>query len=116
MYDLQEQHKDIAQEANWRGLVLDWALPVANELADSDASAEYLTHVVCARWKQFIDNRQASQIMVQRESVNTALQARRQIDEREDLMNSWLLWRVVEMVGWVSFFGVCWLILQGFLR
>ncbi len=114
--DFQDQPHELAHEPGWRGLVIDWTLSVAAELADTDASAEDSGHVVCARWKQFIDNRQALQLMAQREAVKGALLARTRVAELEDLLSSSSLWRGVAMVGWVSFAAVCWLVFKGTFR
>lgn len=113
LYDLQDQPDELAHEPGWRGLVIDWALSVAAELADTDASAEDLGHIVCARWNQFIDDRHALHLMAQREAVKGALLAQTRVAELEDLLSSRSLWRAVAMVGWVSFAAVCWLVFKG---
>lgn len=114
MYDLQDQPEELSEEASWRGLVIDWTLSVAAELAESDASAEDLAHVVCARWKGFVDERQASQLRAQREAVKSASLAKNRAVELQDLVSSRWVWRAVAVVGWVSFFFLVWVVWRGF--
>ena len=113
VYDMQDQPEDLAAELNWRGLIIDWALPVAAELASTDATAEDLAKVVCKRWSKFVADRQASIQRAQTVAVNAAQEANRQAVQLRSVLDSRSLWRAMALIGWLSFLVFAWLVTEG---
>lgn len=114
LYDMQDQPEDLAEELNWRGLIIDWALPVAAELASTDAAAEDLAKVVCERWNKFAVDRQASIQLAQTVAVNAAREANRHAVQLRSVLESRSLWRAMALIGWLSFLVFAWLVTEGF--
>lgn len=75
LYDLQDQPENLADEPNWRGLALNWALPAAAELAAPYHTTEDLAKVVCDRWDLFVIDRQASMDMAQTAAAKAVQEA-----------------------------------------
>lgn len=102
-YDLQDAPAELENEPGWRGIVLNWALPAAAELAATDTSAEALADTVCASWQQFLQEREKSRVL----SVQRVLAERKKAaaveGQIEDLQSSLFVARTFLIVGWVCF-------------
>ncbi len=107
LYDLQDRPPELDSELGWRGLVLDWAIPLASALAASTANAEALADAVCQSWQMFLEEREkareqdAQQILAARKK---AAAAEVQI---ENLKSSLFVARTFLVVGWMCFLSVC---------
>ena len=96
-------------DENWAGLVLNWGLATARELVKNEieASAEQLAVLVCQRWQDFLQQRQADLVAAEKQSSKRLLLDRQQLELLSQIDNSRWLWRVLAVAGWLSFFIVC---------
>lgn len=94
LYDIQDCPEALDDEPGWREVVLNWALPVAAELAAKDESAEELSQVVCARWASFVSEREAAQIAAQRASKAAIETAQQRAEHLAQLTESRSFWRM----------------------
>lgn len=99
LYDFSDKPVELESEF-WQGEMLSWALQTANELAPTATPAIDLAAIVCTRWQQHInDGHKARQKAV--------FAAQRQAEERQALKESISLFRMLAVVGWMSFLLVC---------
>ncbi len=94
LYDIQDCPEALADEPDWRGLILNWALRVAAELAATDASAEELAQVVYARWASLFSEREAAQVAAQRVSKAAIETAQQRAEHLAQLTESRSFWRL----------------------
>ena len=111
LYDLQDAPTELENEPGWRGIVLNWALPVAAELAATDASAEALADEVCGRWKTFLQEREKSRVLAVQQIVAARKYAAAQAKKIESLQSSIFFARTFLIVGWVCFLSVMYFVL-----
>lgn len=112
LYDCQDRPEALEHEAAWRGIVLNWALAVAAELAASDMTAEALAPVVCQRWATYVVERQRAAEQTLLSMQLAGQQAQQRAIEIAELLNSRALARGLALVGWFSFFSVGYLIFK----
>lgn len=109
-YDLQDQPVEV-NESNWRGVVLGWALPVAAELAESEACAESLAATVCDRWQQFLQDREQSRVAAAQQVTAGRKFAAAQKKKIESLQSSLFVAKAFLVVCFVSFLSVVYFVL-----
>ena len=108
-YDLQDQPEELANEPSWRGIVVGWALPKAEQIVreNADKTAEELVPIVIAAWAEFH--------VVRAKSAEQAAQRARQIvaqgEEIIALKSDRNFWRIATI--FLMFFSF-WLISQLF--
>lgn len=107
LYDLQDAPAELDNEPGWRGVVLNWALPVAAELAATDTSAEQLADMVCERWQQFLQEREHSRVLAAQQILVARKKTAAAELQIEDLKSSVWMWRALSSVGWICFLSVC---------
>ena len=105
-YDLQDRPGDLV-EPNWRGVILGWALPLAAELAATDASPEALADIVCERWQDFLQNRETLRVQAAQQVLAARKNAAAQKEQIEALQSSLFVARTFLFVGWFCFLSVC---------
>jgi hypothetical protein len=105
LYDMNDQPAEVEEE-NWRGIVLNWAIPVAAELAATDASAEALAAQVCERWNSFIQEREKSRVAAAQQVAAARKYSVAQKEKIESLQSSLFVARTFLFVGWASLFSV----------
>lgn len=107
LYDLQDAPAELDNEPGWRGVVLNWALPVAAELAASNTSAEVLADAVCQRWQQFLQEREHSRVLAAQQILVARKKTAAAELQIEDLQSSLFVARTFLAVGWMCFLSVC---------
>jgi hypothetical protein len=112
LYDLQDAPAALDSEPGWRGIVLHWALPVAAELAVTDASAEALASVVCARWEAYIQEREQSRAAAAQQSLGARKFAAAQKEKVEALKSSLFFARTFLFVGRAALLSVVYFVFQ----
>ena len=110
-YDMQDCPPELENEPNWRGVVLNWALPVAAELAATDTSAEALADAVCQRWQDFLQDRETTRVQAAQEVVAARKYAAAQAKKIESLQSSIFFARTFLIVGWLCFLSVVYFVL-----
>lgn len=103
LYDCRDQPWEIANDPNWRGNLLNWALQTAQELALTNAPAASLTDIVCQRWQQHL-----SDLKKARQQAKSA--AIRQMEERASAKATRQLLIAIAGIGWLGFLTVSFLI------
>lgn len=103
LYDMQDCPPELENEPAWRGVVLNWALPLAAELAATDAGAEALADIVCARWSAFAQERENAHVAAAQQVIAARKNAALQLEKIEDLQSSLFVARTFLIVGWVCF-------------
>ena len=111
LYDLQDCPEELADEPNWRGLVLGWALPLAAELAASLISAQQLAPVICSGWEKFVSELLTSKLAAEVVAEQARRAEKKRMEDFEELRSARFAWRVVSVVGWTSFFFLGWVVL-----
>lgn len=106
-YDLQDAPAELENEPGWRGIVLNWALPAAAELAATDASAEALANEVFARWEAYIQEREKSRVQAAQQVLAARKFAAVQQEKIDRVQSSIWMWRALTGAGWFSFLSVC---------
>lgn len=110
-YDMQDCPAGLENEPGWRGIVLNWALPVAAELAATNTSAEALANEVCARWEAYIQEREKSRIQAAQQVIAGRKFAAAQKEKIESLQSSLFVARTFLAVGWLCFLSVVYFVL-----
>ena len=79
-YDLQDQPAELVNEPSWRGIVIAWALPKAEQIvtAHGDKTAEELVPIVLKSWAEFIVQRAKS-------AQQAAQRARQDVAQAEEI-------------------------------
>ena len=111
LYDCQDCPAKLENEPGWRGIVLNWALPVAAELAATDTSAEALADAVCQRWQDFLQDRETTRVQAAQEVVAARKYAAAQAKKIESLQSSIFFARTFLIVGWLCFLSVVYFVL-----
>ena len=111
LYDMQDCPIELENEPGWRGIVLNWALPVAAELAGTDASAEALSDEVCQRWKTFFGEREKSRVQADQQALAGRKFLAAQKEKIESLQSSLFVARSFLFVGWFCFLSVVYFVL-----
>ena len=106
-YELQDCPAELESEPAWRGLALNWALPLAAELAASDAGAEALAEIVCERWQKFLQERENARVQAAQQVLAARKNAAAQKEQIEALQSSLFVARTFLFVGWFCFLSVC---------
>lgn len=105
-YDTQDCPVELENEAAWRSIVLTWALPLAAELAASDAGAEALAEIVCERWQKFLQERENARVQAAQQVLAARKNAAAQMEQIEALQSSLFVARTFLFVGWFCFLSV----------
>lgn len=103
LYDGQDCPPELENEPGWRGIVLNWALPVAAELAATDASAEALANEVSARWEAYIQEREKSRVQAAQQVLAARKYAAAQVEKIEGLQSSLFIAKTFLAVCFMSF-------------
>ena len=108
-YDLQDCPDVLANEPGWRGIVVSWALPKAEQIVreNADKTAEEIVPIVIAAWAEFLVQRAKSAQQVAQRARQIVAQAEEIIALKSDRN----FWRVTSI--FLMFF-VFWLISQLF--
>ena len=106
LYDLHDQPEGLVDEANWRGIVVDWALAQARDLAASAMAAEDLPAVICALWLAHLQARLNESQQAAQQALLAALTAVQRVAQIKALKSSRSLFAWLGGVGWVVLFGV----------
>ena len=107
-YDLQDAPAKLDNEPGWRGIVLNWALPSAAELAAIDTtSAEALADIVCERWQDFLQDRETLRVQAAQQVLAARKYAAAQVEKIEGLQSSLFIAKTFLAVCFVSFLSVC---------
>lgn len=110
-YDLQDAPAELENEPGWRGIVLNWALPAAAELAATDASAEALANEVFARWEAYIQEREKSRVQAAQQVLAARKFAAVQQEKIDRVQSSIWMWRALTGAGWLCFLSVVYFVL-----
>lgn len=97
-YDMQDC-PELENESGWRGIVLNWVLPAAAELAATDASAEALANEVCARWEAYIQEREKSRVQAAQQVLAARKFAAVQREKIDRVQSSIWMWRALTGAG-----------------
>ena len=111
LYDCQDCPPELENEPGWRGIVLNWALPAAAELAATDASAEALANEVCARWEAYIQEREKSRVQAAQQVLAARKFAAVQQEKIDRVQSSIWMWRALTGAGWLCFLSVVYFVL-----
>ena len=86
-YDLQDQPAELANEPAWRGIVIGWALPKADQIvADhGDKSAEEIVPIVLASWDEFLVQRAKSAALAEKKERQLVSQATQIQGRKEEI-------------------------------
>ena len=106
-YDMQDCPVELENEPTWRGIVLNWALPLAAELAASTDSAEALSDLVLERWQLFVGERENAREQAAQQILAARKKAAAEEVQIEDLKSSLFIARTFLVVGWMCFLSVC---------
>lgn len=110
LYDFQDCPEALADEPGWRGIVLEWGLAVAAELAASELAAEALPEVICGRWNQYLVAREEARKTAVAKARRAARITAQQLGDIARLKASRRLLAGLCSVGWLSFVSVCFLV------
>ena len=114
LYDFSDCPPELENEPDWRGIVLNWSLKTAAELADTNATAESLADVVCDRWQAFLVQRELDSAATANAAAGAVLRGRQHAQNVLDLKSSRMFWRCLSGLGWSMFFVLVWFIVRGF--
>lgn len=107
LYDCQDCPPELENEPGWRGIVLNWALPVAAELAATDTSAEALADAVCQRWQDFLQDRETTRVQAVQQIVAARKYSAAQVGKIEGLQSSIFVARTFLFFACLCFLSVC---------
>lgn len=110
-YDFQDAPAELENEPDWRGVVLNWALPLAAELAATDTGAEEVADIVCARWRQFAEWRENARATAAQQVVLARKKAVAAEEKIEALQSSLWMTRAFLCIGWFGFLSVVYFVL-----
>jgi hypothetical protein len=103
LYDLQDEPAEL-NEAGWRGIVLNWSLLMAAELAATELSAEQLADEVCIGWRKFVEEREAARKQAEQQRLAARKNQLFQREEKERLQSAVTLWRALSFIGCSTIF------------
>ena len=110
-YDYSDCPLDLQDEPNWRGIVVGWSLPAAAELAATDANAEEVADMVCARWQKFVGERENARVQAVQKVVAARNYAAAQVEKIERLQSSIFVARTFLFFACLCFLSVVYFVL-----